>query len=121
MELSEFNPETSPERVMKRYSECPGTLAFYGKATQDGHSEIHCVGDDGKWDIFFVPRQQLIAKRGETGNSLYIFIKVAKTELGEPQFWLVTCAFNRLGYLFPLAAFNDKGEYQPLPKAKTAA
>lgn len=115
-----FNPEKCPERVMQFFCDGPGMLALYRAGTESGPTQIHCEDYEGKVHTFFVPPQILGGRRSLINNSAHTLTKVSRKEDEAPTLWLMSCVYSRLGYLFPLDAFNDAGEYQPLKAAVTA-
>ncbi len=112
-----FDPEENPERVLEKFDSGPGILSLFLYSTQEGPSEIHCINEGGRKRTFFVPQHIPGTSRCNVKNSLFVLTKVSDTADSEPEFWLMTCVYSKLGYLFPLDSFDENGMYVPLPQA----
>lgn len=115
-----FNPEKCPERVIQQFVSGPSVVSLFRHGTAKGSSDIHCTDFEGKEHVFYIPQHQLGIRRCSVGNTMHILTKVSKRANGKPKYWLMSCVFSRTGYLFPIEAFNEKGEYQPLEAVDVA-
>lgn len=116
-----FNPDDAPQGFVKSFHSGPSVTQLIKAGTAQGFTEIFCINHEGEKKIFYIPEHQLGLKRCRFGETLLILTKVTENPSGEAEFWLVTCAYSHKAWLFPLKAFSENGEYQPLTETTTAA
>lgn len=116
MPNSIFNLRRHSGDILRFFSYCPGILSLFRHSGEEGYSQIHCKDYEGKEVDLFVPMHQIVIRRCSSSKIDYLFTKVCFNPNTEPKFWLVTCPRQRVGYLFPIATFDDEGEDTPFPQ-----
>lgn len=114
-----FNPDDHLKRVVESFESGPSVKQLFSAGIAQGHTEIFCTNFLGDKKIFYIPQHQLGFKRCKFGNSLLLLTKVTDEASGQAKFWLVTCVYSHAAWQFPLDAFNEDGEYQPLVEVTT--